>query len=607
MTASAPDYDYIVVGSGAAGGTVAARLAEAGMRVLVLEAGPDALAEPGTATPADYAVPVFHAQSSENPDMSWHHRVSHFDDPAQAGADPKATDGKLFYPRAGALGGCTAHNAMIFLAPADETWDDLARETGDAGWSAKAMRRHRRAVEQCRHRPLRRLLARLGIDDTGHGWRGWLPVERAMPLKILSDGAVIRSVFWSALVDLERASGWWRRLRGFFHDWGDPNDATGAAEQICYLPLATDRHARFGTRERLRQVAGDHPGRLEIRTDSLATRILFADDGRACGVAWREGRHLYRASPAPSDQSGTEHSATARREVILAGGAFATPQLLMLSGIGDPAELARHGIALRHALPAVGRNLQDRYEISVVLKMAQPWVSLRGAQFAVGDPLYRQWQRARRGMYTSNGTAIAALRRSSTASGASADLVLMGLMGRFRGYYPGYAPDTWKGLDGFSWVVLKGRTGNRAGTVTLASPEPRDPPVIAFRNFAEDGDADLDALVEGIAMARQLAQVMIDDGSAAREETPGAALTGGLLSGLALRQWAHDNAWGHHACGTAAIGEVLDPHGRVHGVTGLRVVDASIFPRIPGLFIVAAIYFAAEKLAADILGDAVRT
>ena len=102
-------------------------------------------------------------------------------------------------------------------------------------------------------------------------------------------------------------------------------------------------------------------------------------------------------------------------------------------------------------------------------------------------------------------------------------------------------------------------------------------------------------------MARQLAQVMIDDGTAASEETPGAALTG-----PALRQWVRDNAWGHHACGTAAIGDVLDPQGRVRGVSGLRVVDASIFPRIPGLFIVAAIYFAAEKLAADILADAGR-
>ena len=316
--------------------------------------------------------------------MSWHHEVSHFDDPVAADADAKATNGKVFYPRAGALGGCTAHNAMIFLAPSDETWEELARETGDPGWSARAMRSHRHAVEQCRHRPLRRLLARLGVDRSGHGWTGWLPVERAMPLKVLTDGAALRSVFWSALVDLERNNGWLRRLRGFLHDWGDPNDATGAAEQICYLPLATDRHARFGTRDRLHQVARQYRDRLHIRTDSLATRVLFADNGRACGVEWREGRHLYGASPVPSGQPGTIRRASARREVILAGGAFATPQLLMLSGIGDPDELARHGIVLRQALPAVGRNLQDRYEISVVLKMAQPWASLRGAPLRGG-------------------------------------------------------------------------------------------------------------------------------------------------------------------------------------------------------------------------------
>ncbi len=87
----------------------------------------------------------------------------------------------------------------------------------------------------------------------------------------------------------------------------------------------------------------------------------------------------------------------------------------------------------------------------------------------------------------------------------------------------------------------------------------------------------------------------------AEEETPGAGVTGD-----ALRQWVSDNAWGHHACGTAAIGPVLDPRGRIHGVAGLRVVDASIFPRIPGLFIAAPIYFAAEKLAADIIAAARR-
>ena len=90
---------------------------------------------------------------------------------------------------------------------------------------------------------------------------------------------------------------------------------------------------------------------------------------------------------------------------------------------------------------------------------------------------------------------------------------------------------------------------------------------------------------------------LIECGAIAEEEIPGP------LQGDALRDWVRSNAWGHHACGTAAIGPVLDSGGRVHKVEGLRVVDASIFPKIPGLFIVAAIYLAAEKLAEDILSE----
>ena len=162
----------------------------------------------------------------------------------------------------------------------------------------------------------------------------------------------------------------------------------------------------------------------------------------------------------------------------------------------------------------------------------------------------------------------------------------------------GYARDCMVGLDGLSWAILKGRTGNRAGTVTLASANPRDAPQIEFRNFAEHGDADLAAVVRGIGIARDLARPLRDCGAIAEELLPGDEIRGPALS-----EWARSNAWGHHACGTAAIGPVLDNRLRVRGVRGLRVVDASIFPRIPGFFIVAAIYQAAEKAADMILED----
>jgi choline dehydrogenase-like flavoprotein len=578
-------------------------LAEAGFRVLVVEAGPDPMAA-GERAAADYSVPAFHAISSENTEFCWNQRVSHFDDPEVARADGKADgEGSILYPRAGALGGCTAHNAMIFLLPQDADWNRLAEETGDPSWSAKVMQRHRRKVEQCRHRPLWRLLARFGINPSGHGWKGWLPVEKALPMRALSDAVLVRSLFLTSLVEIGRGKGLVARLRAFTQNWGDPNDRRrDGQEQLCYLPLSTFRHERRGTRERLVLARPRSPGRLDIQTDTLATRVILDEANRAVGVEWMHGRHLYRACGpgAATEPVGTGRTLAAR-EVILAGGAFATPQLLMLSGIGDPQQLRDHGIAPRVDLPAVGRNLQDRYEIGLTYKMARPWNSLRGAEFTPADSVYQMWKRWRRGMYISNGAAIAALRSSSFAEPRTPDLMLMGLMGRFSGYYPGYAADCWKGRDGFSWVILKGQTANRAGTVTLASDDPRDMPKVAFRNFAQGEERDLDAMVEGLAMARAMAAPLLARGAILQEELPGAS-----LSGDALRSWIRTNAWGHHACGTAAIGPVLDTRGRVHGVLGLRVVDASIFPRIPGLFIVSAIYLAAEKLAADIIADSRR-
>ena len=143
--------------------------------------------------------------------------------------------------------------------------------------------------------------------------------------------------------------------------------------------------------------------------------------------------------------------------------------------------------------------------------------------------------------------------------------------------------------------------------MTLASPNPRERPAINFRYFNEGtdpGGADLDATVAGVRLVRRLSEGMDDLIEA--EEVPGAQ----RASDADLREFVRDQAWGHHASCTCPIGRrehggVLDSRFKVHGTDGLRVVDASVFPRIPGLFIASAIYVAAEK-AADVIAQSAR-
>ena len=189
-----------------------------------------------------------------------------------------------------------------------------------------------------------------------------------------------------------------------------------------------------------------------MKLNTLVTRVILADAEPsgdrparkiAVGIEYREGKRLYRADRQPSHAlASSEGSIRARREVILSGGAFNTPQLLMLSGIGPKQHLQDLCIPVQVDLPGVGENLQDRYEVAVVTGMKKEFSVLQGMSFTIPqpweapNPFYQQWLKGE-GVFTTNGTVISFIKKS-TPQQPNPDLFVFGMPGYFAGYVPGY-------------------------------------------------------------------------------------------------------------------------------------------------------------------------
>jgi choline dehydrogenase len=598
---------------------LAARLALAGHKTLLIEAGDDQGAN------VNYTLPAFNARVSEDPNLAWNFFVRHYADDKRQARDYKTTyqtpgggqytglsppagskmKGTL-YPRTGTLGGCTAHNALIAVYPHRSDFEYIQTLTGDDSWSADNMRKYFVKLENN---------AYLLPGAPGHGNDGWLGTQYA-PIDIVTSDPKLLSLVGGAAFALSNKTNAIVNLGTLIA--GDANaDGQARDEQnaLYQIPLSTADGKRTGSREFVLAVRdakytnGTKRYPLDVRMNCHVTKVTFdkSTPPRATGVQFLDGQYLYKASPKSKGGKGVAGSALASREVIVAGGTYNSPQLLKLSGVGPAAELKKFKIPVIKDLPGVGTNLQDHYETNVQGKVSTDFSALDGCTFGA-DPNDACIQRyntpvlGNRGIYASPGLGAAMYYKSSTTPKNDWDVFAFGGPVNFRGYFPGYSFNATSEHNWFTWAILKSHPRNNAGSVKLQSADPLDVPAITYNYFdtgSGDYQADITAMTEAIALARD---------SFARQVVPIDEVLPGknVQSKEAIADYIKDNTWGHHASSTCPIGAdndpmaVLDSNFNVRGVAGLRVVDASVFPRIPGTFTAVSTYMVAEK-AADVI------
>ncbi|MCB1390398.1 MAG: GMC family oxidoreductase N-terminal domain-containing protein [Rhodobacteraceae bacterium] len=533
------DYDYVIVGAGTAGAALANRLsADPANRVLLIEAG-------GDDRSFLIRMPLGFLKALGKPRFTWGYQTE---------PEPHLGDRVLPVPRGRLLGGSSSINGMFHIRGHRADYDEWRDVYGCEGWGyADVLPFFKRSETSFRG------------ETEYHGGSGPIHVREIDTRHLLEEPLRKATV----------AAG-----------YGETDDYDGAKpDGFGRGQVAIDPRGRRASSARgyLRPVAGR--ANLTVLTRTLVRRVIV-ENGRATGVE--------------TERAGTVSRVAARREVILSGGAYNSPQLLMLSGIGPAGDLAALGIATVRDLPGVGQNLMEHPRMAMLFAATQPVTFLRELRLDRAVRHVLNWALRGKGAFAnqiSTGTIL--LRSKPGLDRADVQLLCNPIALTADLWFPGWRK---AGRHAFYITVCLLRQESR-GSVTLRSADPAAKPVIRM-NLLED-PRDTAVFRAAVRAVRRIYRTEPQAALTGAEVIPGDDVVSDAELDAAMRQHV---AITHHPVGTCRMGHddgaVVDPRLRVRGVAGLRVVDASIMPRIIGGNTNAPTLMIAEKGAEMILEDA---